>query len=125
MATSCSPSFYSPSPSPSSSSSSPRSVLHHRAERVVTSLQISLLEAATYANENAVALALHSGADVNACDPSGRSIMTCAIGGERYGKLIISLSSLSHLPVWSSHSIELQVGGSRRVGRVVFALEAP
>lgn len=74
------------SPSSSSHSSSSRySVLHHRAERISTPIQISsLLEAATYANENAVALALHSGADVNACDASGRTVTTCAIGGERY-----------------------------------------
>lgn len=67
---------------------------HRRVERVSTPVQhvYSLHEAATYANENAVALALHGGADVNACDESGRTALTCVIGGERCGELFFPSS---------------------------------
>lgn len=46
-------------------------------------LPVSLLEAALCANESAVAQALKAGADVNECDALGRTVLGCAIGGER------------------------------------------
>lgn len=53
-----------------------------RAERRVPSNpQMSLLDAATRADENTVKAALHAGADVNALDTAGRSALVCAIGG--------------------------------------------
>lgn len=54
------------------------------AERRVLSIhQMSLLDAAIRADENAVAAAIHAGADVNTLNAAGRSALVCAIGGDR------------------------------------------
>lgn len=51
--------------------------------RVSSSSQMSLLDAATWADENTLAAALRAGADVNSTNGEGRSALMCAIGGDR------------------------------------------
>ena len=48
------------------------------------SVSLSLLSAATKADETVVFQALSSGADINALDASGRSIIGCTIAGDKY-----------------------------------------
>ena len=46
-------------------------------------LSLSLLEAATVANETAVLAALLAGADINALDASGRTVVGCLLASQR------------------------------------------
>ncbi|OBZ72183.1 hypothetical protein A0H81_07831 [Grifola frondosa] len=57
----------------------------------------SLLDAAAKADEQAVMLALHSGAQVNASDATGRSVVTCAIAGDSSNLEDIDVSDASFL----------------------------
>lgn len=61
--------------------SSPRRA---RTSRGGDSVSLSLLTAATKADETVVFQALSSGADINALDASGRSIIGCTIAGDKY-----------------------------------------
>ncbi|CAL1716418.1 unnamed protein product [Somion occarium] len=54
----------------------------HHVERALHSLPVSLLEAVASANENAVLRALQDGADINASDPNGRTVVGYVIGGD-------------------------------------------
>ncbi len=56
----------------------------HHAGRGCHSTKLSLVDAVTKADETAVLFALESGADINAEDQAGRSVIGCAIAGERY-----------------------------------------
>lgn len=46
-------------------------------------LSLSLLDAATAADETAVLQALLAGADINALDASGRTVIGCTLAGKR------------------------------------------
>ena len=61
--------------------SSPR---RSRTSRGGDSVSLSILSAATKADETVVFQALSSGADINALDASGRSIIGCTVAGDKY-----------------------------------------
>ena len=67
--------------------SSSFSTAHHVDRGGLLSLPVSLdlLEAASRADKEGVLLALENGADINACDLKGRTVVGYVIGGERYG----------------------------------------
>ncbi|KAL4243728.1 hypothetical protein ABKN59_011456 [Abortiporus biennis] len=69
--------------------------LSHHAERGQQSLSINalLLEAAIKADEHTFSNALKSGADVNVCDDRGRTVIGCALGGERWEEVDASDAS--------------------------------
>ena len=75
--------------------SSPR---RSRTSRGGDSVSLSLLSAATKADETVVFQALSSGADINALDASGRSIIGCTIAGDKYVDFSqLDLTVQSHL----------------------------
>ncbi|KAH8100007.1 ankyrin [Cristinia sonorae] len=74
-------------------SSSSYSILHRDRTHVERAAPVSLLDAALNANELAVAQALSAGADVNQCDALGRTVVGCAIGGERWDEVDVSDAS--------------------------------
>lgn len=56
---------------------------HCRTRSLADPLSLSLLDAATAANEPAVLDALLAGADINALDASGRTVVGCTLAGKR------------------------------------------
>ncbi|KAF9815617.1 hypothetical protein IEO21_04477 [Rhodonia placenta] len=62
------------------------------ARRPVTG-SVALLDAVARADEEAVLRSLESGADVNASDTSGRTVISCAIAGDSWEKLDVSDAS--------------------------------
>ncbi|KAI0690618.1 hypothetical protein BC835DRAFT_1363559 [Cytidiella melzeri] len=71
------------------------STRHCRLARAGDSVSLSLLHAATVADEAAVRHALLSGADVNTLDASGRSIVGCTLAGDRWPEVDVSDASYS------------------------------
>ncbi|KAI0072753.1 ankyrin [Panus rudis PR-1116 ss-1] len=67
---------------------------HHHVDRgSLPSVSVSLFEAAATANEKAFSLALRAGADVNASDAKGRTVIGYVIGGDRWEEVDASDAS--------------------------------
>lgn len=81
----------------------------------------ALLQAASEGSASALQDALEAGADINASDTSGRTVLTCALTADRH---VPVFSAATGLPAHRSRRT-LQMGNRRRVRRVVHDSRPP